>query len=370
MRILIYGGGAILGRGGQHHKSFMRPGAYMCSDKRIGYVTRVLPLVSVIIPTYNRAGVVGTAIESVLQQTYASLEIIIVDDGSTDGTEGALRRFGDKITTVRQRNSGPAAARNRGIRESRGDIVAFLDSDDLWLPEKLERQVGLLERLDGQVSCCVSNVSLAFSDRRPSTSFATALIFPSTDEGTWTNALEVLSTRFLLFNQAVAIRREVLMEIGGFNEGYLYMEDYDLALRLALRGPFAYIREPLAVWRPTEGSLSQRAASDEIRCCEMTLDIREKILDAAARADCSRQTVFRLQHEMRRMRRVLAAFRLSHGQSSGARLLGSTLRAWESLRARFFSKSPWFPKMETEALKEVANRRQTITPTVKATETH
>ena len=104
------------------------------------------PRVSVVIPTYNRAGTVGRAIASALAQTDQDREIIVVDDGSTDATAAVVARLGDAVRYVRQENRGVAAARNRGIREARGAYVAFLDSDDEWLPEKLDRQVTVLER--------------------------------------------------------------------------------------------------------------------------------------------------------------------------------------------------------------------------------
>jgi glycosyltransferase involved in cell wall biosynthesis len=93
---------------------------------------RTDPLVSAIIPTYNRASLVCAAIDSVRQQTYENVEIIVVDDGSTDDTQARLKVYGDSVRVVVQDNTGPAAARNLGIELSRGEIVAFLDSDDMW----------------------------------------------------------------------------------------------------------------------------------------------------------------------------------------------------------------------------------------------
>ena len=113
------------------------------------------PLVSVIIPTYNRAQYICEAVDSVLAQTYRNIEVIVVDDGSTDNTEEILRQYDSKIKYVFQNNAGPSAARNNGIKQARGDLLAFLDSDDIWLPEKLERQVQLMKqsRNTGLVSC-------------------------------------------------------------------------------------------------------------------------------------------------------------------------------------------------------------------------
>lgn len=104
------------------------------------------PLVSVVIPTYNRVGLLARTIGNMFQQTYANFEVIVVDDGSTDGTQAMLNRdYSGRVRVVAQPNSGPAVARNHGARVARGEIIAFQDSDDLWHPEKLKRQVALLE---------------------------------------------------------------------------------------------------------------------------------------------------------------------------------------------------------------------------------
>jgi glycosyltransferase involved in cell wall biosynthesis len=99
------------------------------------------PLVSCIVPVFNGEAYLAEAVDSILQQAYPRLEIIVVDDGSTDRTPEIVASYGDRVHPVRQANAGPAAARNRGVRDSRGDLVAFLDADDRWHPEKLARQV-------------------------------------------------------------------------------------------------------------------------------------------------------------------------------------------------------------------------------------
>src|SRR5271156_236898 len=104
-------------------------------------------MVSAIIPTYNRGYVVGKAIDSILNQTYDNIEIVVVDDGSTDNTQEKLKEYGDRIRVVYQKNSGPSAARNHGVRASRGEFIACLDSDDVWMPTKIERQVSLLQQV-------------------------------------------------------------------------------------------------------------------------------------------------------------------------------------------------------------------------------
>jgi glycosyltransferase involved in cell wall biosynthesis len=102
------------------------------------------PLVSVVIPSYNMEAFTPQTVESVLAQDYPSVEVIVVDDGSTDGSVGALKRFGERIRLIEQKNSGACAARNRGLQECRGEFVAFLDCDDLWEPRKLTRCVETL----------------------------------------------------------------------------------------------------------------------------------------------------------------------------------------------------------------------------------
>jgi len=118
-------------------------------------VTRYDPdLVSCVIPVYNGARFVAASIESVLAQAYRPLEVIVVDDGSTDGTEDVLAGFGDRIRTFFQPNAGPSAARNRGVAEARGGWLTFQDADDLWVPDKLERQMECFRR-NPSIDLCV-----------------------------------------------------------------------------------------------------------------------------------------------------------------------------------------------------------------------
>ena len=116
------------------------------------------PIVSVIIPAYNAERFIPQAIQSVLEQTYQSYEIIVVDDGSTDKTKDILKEFEDKVCCIYQENQGPSAARNAGIKISQGRYICFLDADDIWTPDKLEVQVEFLE--------CHPDISLVFSDHQ------------------------------------------------------------------------------------------------------------------------------------------------------------------------------------------------------------
>ncbi len=303
------------------------------------------PLVSAIIPTYNRAHIICEAVDSVLTQTYPNIEVIVVDDGSKDDTLVRLQQYGDRIRVVSQANAGPAAARNRGIAAARGDLIAFLDSDDIWLPIKIERQVALMRRAGATVPCCLCNIMMKWNsgDRA---SFAIASLKPSAQEGVWLNADEVLATRFVLFNQGIVIRREVLEKIGGFDEKIRYLEDYEFPLRLSLEGPWAYIETPLVVWRESmTNSVFKNSQRDELCTSECMVEVFEthlKRVETAGRDARLRKYVGR---ELGRARRHLWAARMSQMNSWGS-ALAATVETVERYRSALFRRSPWFPKMK------------------------
>lgn len=304
-------------------------------------------LVSVIIPTYNRAGIIGETVENILQQTYPQIEIIVVDDGSTDGTLARLHQYGSRIRVVHQANVGPAAARNRGIDVGRGEIIAFQDSDDLWDPSKIERQVRLLEKLGPGVPCCLCNMMLHFTDGRVTTSFRNAPISPVYEEGLWTNVAEVLTTRFVMFNQAVAIRRTVLERIGGFDIKLKYLEDYELPLRLALEGPWAFIRTPLAMWRQGSAlSWSRKAFEESVLTQECEVALRQRILQSLPENGSNSQLQGLMKRQIRRANRELKNTRMIHGNSHAGRVLGSVCSKIERFRTALDRKLPGYPKMK------------------------
>lgn len=318
-------------------------------------ILSVTPQVAVIIPTYNRADAVCRAIESVLVQTYPRVEIIVVDDGSTDDTRSRLRQFGGKIRVIWKQNSGPAAARNTGVRESTGEVIAFLDSDDLYLPTKLERQVALLNQAGPSVCCCLCNTLLHFWDGRRTSSFELSPLEPQQEFGVWLNATEVLSTRFVIFNQAAAIRREAFEWAGGFDESLRLLEDYDLALRLSVKGPWVFLNEPLVVWRQSMDSLSREALIQTLRVKQYQVKIWQRLLSETT-VQLSHESLRRLlKREIERSQRAIRAETLVHSASIGTRLLGNTLRGVERVRTIIFRRSSWYPRMKTLTLEEWAS---------------
>ncbi len=230
-----------------------------------------MPQVSVIIPTYNRRTFVQQAIDSVLAQTYTDYEIIVVDDGSTDGTGEALAaRYGDRIRYVWQENQGESVARNCGIETSRAEYVAFLDSDDMWLPAMLRRLLAFFETKP--------EVAMVFCQKWLMDSSARQLDTPPQGLGLepadWT--LERLCLENPVSLGAVLIRRSTLEQVGGFDPSIEFGEDWDLWLRLRRHWDFAFLPEPLTLIRvhlntqchfPRAENV-ERVLSDHIRLLE------------------------------------------------------------------------------------------------------
>ncbi len=206
---------------------------------------------SVVIPAYNAAAFVRRAVDSVLAQTMAGVEVIAVDDGSTDDTCGVLAGYGDCLRLLTQANAGPAAARNRGLREARGEFVAFLDADDWWLPAKLERQVALM-RARPDVGFCSTATRVVTQAGKPAGDWPCCM----EDEGPLLELLFVRSAAISGSTSGVLGRRALLTEVGGFDEALRGFEDPDLWIRLAARTRYACIPEPLTVVVRTPGSVS------------------------------------------------------------------------------------------------------------------
>jgi glycosyltransferase involved in cell wall biosynthesis len=197
-----------------------------------------MPLVSVIIPTYNRAVVLERAIGSVLAQSFRDYELIVVDDGSTDATQDVIARYEGRLIALSQENWGVAAARNLGMRHSSGELVSFLDSDDEWLPQKLHRQVDLFRRGDKAFVCHTDEIWL-----RDGKNVSQKVKHAKQGGRFFGRALELC----LISPSSVIISRALLDRVGWFDESLPVAEDYDLWLRLTAFYPVHFIAEPLVI---------------------------------------------------------------------------------------------------------------------------
>jgi len=202
-------------------------------------------MISVIIPTYNRSQFLGEALESVLTQTVFqsrkySFEIIIIDDGSTDDTRRVVERFSGPINYYYQPHLGVSRARNHGLEKAKGEFIAFLDSDDLWLPEKIKLQMNVMENFPHLMGCTTEEIWLRRGKRvnpRKKHRKYSGWIFP--------HALPLC----ILSLSASLFRRQVFEEIGPFDESLPACEDYDFSLRYSLRYPLHLIERPLIIKR-------------------------------------------------------------------------------------------------------------------------
>lgn len=208
--------------------------------------------VSAIIPVYNTECFIQEAIESVLSQTYKDIELIIVDDASNDRTGEIARSFGSRLTCIsHSANMGPSAARNTGIKHALGKYIAFLDADDVWMPDKIKEQMELLENNNDialvysngyTVNSSGSQIGRFFDTIRPKGGF----IFK-----------ELLLDNFIV-TSSVIVRKDILNEIGGFNERFSLSEDFDLYLRIAEHYKIDFVDAPLLKHRIHSGSLSKK----------------------------------------------------------------------------------------------------------------
>ncbi len=201
-------------------------------------------MISVIIPTYNRAGFLKEAILSVLDQdyfvTHPDFELWVVDDGSQDFTRDLVKDFGNKVLYLYQSNRGVSSARNKGLEVSSGEFVAFLDSDDLWKPQKLSRQMDFMCAHPEAVCCCTEEIWI----RRGK------FVNPKNKHRKYSGwVFDKFLPLCLLSLSSALFRRRIFAEIGSFDEELPACEDYDLGLRLAHSYPVDFIPEPLIVKR-------------------------------------------------------------------------------------------------------------------------
>lgn len=210
------------------------------------------PYVSVVIPTYNSVKTITETLESVRNQTYLNYEIIVVDDGSTDGTIDLLEKITD-IIFIKQTNQGPSVARNRGVEEAKGDYIAFLDSDDLWHPQKLELLLKIAESLKHFGMIATSYKIIHEIPTNPSFPIYNA---PSREIIKELSFYRFFETTFCL-PSTVLIPKVVFKEMGGFDPEWKSGQDRDLWLKISYKYPIYYLPLDLTWYYIREGSLSQ-----------------------------------------------------------------------------------------------------------------
>jgi len=212
--------------------------------------------ISIIIPTYNQAEYLQEAVDSVLNQTYKNIEIIIIDDGSTDNTLKVVNSFNDnKIIFIQQRNKGASSARNTGIKEANGEYIAFLDSDDLWLKDKLRKQIDFM-RENQKVGLLGTGCFQVIDTNK----MIYKKIFPHKNE--------ILQKDLIKYNpfiqSSVMVRKNVFNDIGLYDEKFKESEDYDLWLRIAQKYKIANLKQALVTKKYSKAGLSKNKDSKQL----------------------------------------------------------------------------------------------------------
>jgi glycosyltransferase involved in cell wall biosynthesis len=249
------------------------------------------PMVSVIIPTYNRADKVGKTIESVLAQTVADREVIVVDDGSSDDTGPVLNAaFGHRIRYFKQPNQGASVARNTGIAQARGEWIAFLDSDDLWEKDKLELQLKALKRFSPQCGGCYTDTRF-FNNPEKRTMFQLAEK-NYRHEGMMRINNDVLKllvrpggAGMVVCLSSFLVLADIVRRTAGFDPKLLYSQDSDFMLRLATITGFCYVNRPLVWFDRSPAEIRHVGVSAEWNRMEFFLQDSQLRLEGLMRLD-------------------------------------------------------------------------------------
>jgi len=290
------------------------------------------PLVTVIIPTFNRASIVGRAIRSVLGQTYPNWELFVVDDASTDGTEREVRRYSDeRIKYIRhQQNQRVSAARNTGIRSARGEYVSFLDDDDEWLPEKLAKEVEVFRHSDPEVG-------LVYTGKTVYDEHGRVLQVRMPKLSGWVYDA-MLDEHFIGSPSRVTVKKQVLDRVAGFDETFVNCQDYDLWLRVAKVSKIA-----VAPWFLVKRYLLSDQMSGSLRnICEgwehILTKFRADMKPRTLAKHISRVAILLLNYDPRRARALAwESFRLRPLQPSllaalALSILGTNFYRWVFVR--------------------------------------
>jgi len=266
------------------------------------------PLVSTVIPTFNRRTLVCRAVDSALAQSYAAQEIIVIDDGSTDATERTLlERYGQKIRYVWQANAGVSSARNRGVMEARGEYIALLDSDDAWQFDKLEKQVAFLQARP-DYGMVLTDVRRVDSECRGIDTFQRRQVIAR--DG---NVLSQILMNPALVPASALIRRDAWQRLGGFDESLRTAEDIEFHLRFAASFNIGVIEEALTFAMRGHAGLSEDSASesDYVRVVERFVEAHATSIPAAVRTRARFATYARNARSAMLSKRISRGFRYS-----------------------------------------------------------
>lgn len=320
--------------------------------------------VSVIIPVYNCERYIGEAIRSVQAQTFPAFEIIIVDDGSTDETRRALQPFSDSIRYFHQPHSGVGSARNLGLAHSSGDLIAFLDADDLWLPDKLQLQIDFL-RQHPDYALVYTDMSM-FDEAGVIHESVKQWLGMTLPRG-W--IFRQLFAETLFAADSVMVRRQCLERVGNFDTSLLSGEDYHMWLRLARRYQFGYIDQPLLMYRQHPGMTTRTLGNANALPNGIPWEavVIEKIIELypEIRNELGASTI---RKRLARTHFFLACRRMAERNHPQARQsLGRALRYWRwELRYHIFYLASFFPPAQLARLKRLGRGAQLPGPSPQA----
>jgi len=233
-----------------------------------------MPKISVVIPAYNAEKTIRKTIDSVLSQSFEDLEIIVINDGSTDNTIGEIESFSDpRVRLLNFQNGGLSTARNRGIEFSRGQYIAFIDADDLWTPEKLEKQLLAIEKSD-RFGASYSWTYHMYDGKEKKLDKADKVYFSGEIYE------DLLNYNFLGSGSNPLVRKSAIDDVGMFDPRLKVAEDWDFYLRLALRWEFALVQEYQIIYRKSNSTMSSNSAIFEEKMLQAIEIIYENVPDS------------------------------------------------------------------------------------------
>lgn len=286
------------------------------------------PLISVILPTYNRAYCIMPAIESVLRQTHDHLELIIVDDCSSDNTAEVLEGIIDpRVRVIRHAvNKGAAAARNTGVAAARGDLIAFQDSDDEWCISMLARQV--LRRTEMGPDYAVSYCAKVVHGRDDHGNFGAryaAYVPPASRKVVEGDVLDEVFQNAIASTQTIVVSKQLLDAVGGFDESLKVGVDWELTVRLARHTKFAFIEDPLVMTRLMDDSITHRRL-DSVHTIQVVMEKHRDLLGRSDKLHAAKEfQIARVYQRGGQYRKALPHLRVAIGKNP------ADPRAWAAL---------------------------------------